>query len=133
MLLTGIPLFRVMSEVSALLTSQKNSVPCQPSGRSCHPVRTPICPLFHPSGRRALPFGRRQIKHHPSGRSAFSVRTSTVSKSYCSIIASVRTSQQPVRTPPSDRSASDSFQVQFKGRLLQQSRRLGFPSGRIHT
>jgi hypothetical protein len=33
-------------------------VPCQLSGRSCHPVRTPIYPLFHPSGRRAIPSGR---------------------------------------------------------------------------
>jgi hypothetical protein len=41
-------------------------------------------------------------------------------------LASVRTSQHPVRTPFSDRSTSDSFQVQFKGRLLQ-------PSGRAHT
>jgi hypothetical protein len=47
-------------------------------------------------------------------------------------LASVRTSQQPVRTPLSDRSASDSFQVQFKGRLLQPSGRRGFPSGRAH-
>jgi hypothetical protein len=30
-------------------------VPCQPSRRSSHPVRTPICPLFHTSGRRVLP------------------------------------------------------------------------------
>jgi hypothetical protein len=35
--------------------------------------------------------------------------------------------------PLSDRSASDSFQVQFKGRLLQPSGRRGFPSGRTHT
>jgi len=25
---------------------------------TCHPVRTPICPLFHPSRRRAIPSGR---------------------------------------------------------------------------
>jgi hypothetical protein len=41
-------------------------------------------------------------------------------------LASVRTSQQPIRTPLIDRSALDSFQVQFKGRLLQ-------PSERAHT
>jgi hypothetical protein len=41
-------------------------------------------------------------------------------------LESVRTFQQPVRTPLSDRSTSDSFQVQFKGRLLQPSRQHGF-------
>jgi hypothetical protein len=33
-------------------------VPCQPSRRSSHPVRTPNCPLFHPSGRRVILSGR---------------------------------------------------------------------------
>jgi hypothetical protein len=42
-------------------------------------------------------------------------------------------SHQLVRTPLSDRSALDSFQVQFKGRFLQPSERCGFPSGRAHT
>jgi len=35
-----------------------------------------------------------------------------------------------VQTPLSDRSASDSFQVQNKGRLIHPSGRWGFPSGR---
>jgi hypothetical protein len=47
-------------------------------------------------------------------------------------LASVRTPQQPVRTPLSDWSALDSFRVQFKGRLLQLSGQCGFPSGRAH-
>jgi hypothetical protein len=34
------------------LQVRRIKVPCQPSGRSSHPVRTPICPLFHPSRRR---------------------------------------------------------------------------------
>jgi hypothetical protein len=33
------------------LQVRRIQVPCQPSGRSSHPVRTPICPLCHPSGR----------------------------------------------------------------------------------
>jgi hypothetical protein len=45
-------------------------------------------------------------------------------------LASVRTFQQPVRTPLSYQSTSDSFQVQFKGRLLQPFGRRGFPSER---
>jgi hypothetical protein len=77
---------------------------------TCHPVRMPICLLFHPSGRRVIPSGR------PTDQAS-----------------SVRTSQQPVRTPLSDRSASNSFQVQFKGRLLQPSEWREFPSGRAHT
>jgi hypothetical protein len=46
-----------MSDDSAC-KSEEFQVPCQPSGRSSHPVRTPICPLFHPSGRRVIPSGR---------------------------------------------------------------------------
>jgi len=48
-------------------------------------------------------------------------------------LASIRTFQQPVWTPLSDRSTLVSFQVQFKGRLLQPSGRRRFPSGRAHT
>jgi hypothetical protein len=59
MLLSGIPLFRVMSEDSALLTSQKNSVPYQPSGP-------------------------RQTKHHPSERRGFPPGPFTVSRSFFS-------------------------------------------------
>jgi hypothetical protein len=56
MLLSGIPLFRVMSEDCALLTSQKILVPYQPSGRLVIPsgrssVHCSICPddvPYHP-------------------------------------------------------------------------------------
>jgi hypothetical protein len=58
--------------------SEEFQVPCQPSGRSSHPVWTPICPLFHPSGRCVIPSGRQTDKHHPSGRRAPSVRTPTL-------------------------------------------------------
>jgi hypothetical protein len=33
------------------LQVRRIQVPCHPSGRSNHPVRTPICPLCHPFGR----------------------------------------------------------------------------------
>jgi hypothetical protein len=46
------------SEVFQKILQSEKSVLCQSSGRSCHPVRMPICPLFHPSGRRAIPSGR---------------------------------------------------------------------------
>jgi hypothetical protein len=119
--LSGIPLFRVMSEDSALLSRQKFSVPYQLSERSCHPVRTSICLLFHQSERRTLPSGRQSDQ-------ASSVRTTCIFRPdlYCfeKLLVqpvSVRTYQQPVRTPLSDRSASDSFQVQNKGRWYTNS------------
>jgi hypothetical protein len=34
------------------LQVRRIQVPCQPSGRSSHPVWMPICPLCHPSRRR---------------------------------------------------------------------------------
>jgi hypothetical protein len=50
MLQTGIPLFRVKSEEFQSSLSAVRTI--------CHPVRTPICLLFHPSGRRVFPSGR---------------------------------------------------------------------------
>jgi hypothetical protein len=50
----------------------------------------------------------------------FSVRTLHCIKKLLFQFASVQTSQQPVRTSISDRSASDSFQVQNKGRLIHR-------------
>jgi hypothetical protein len=48
----------VFQKILHCLQVKRFPVPCQPSGRLCHPVRTLICPLFHPSGRRATPSGR---------------------------------------------------------------------------
>jgi len=45
----------------------------------CHPVQTPICLLFHPSGRRVIPSGHQTDKHHLSGWRVSSVRTPTSS------------------------------------------------------
>jgi hypothetical protein len=49
--------FRYSEEFYKILQSKK-PVPCQPFGRSCHPVRTSICPLFHLSRLRAIPSKR---------------------------------------------------------------------------
>jgi hypothetical protein len=49
---------KVFQKILHCLIVRRFPIPCQSSGRSCHPVRTLICPLFHPSGRRVLPFGR---------------------------------------------------------------------------
>jgi hypothetical protein len=81
--LQGIPLFRRISEDS-VYKSENIRFPVSrsddraiPSGRpsvycSIRPDDVP----YHPDAS--------QTKHHPSGRRAFSVRTSTISRSYCS-------------------------------------------------
>jgi hypothetical protein len=74
--------------------------PCQPSGRSCHPVLTPICPLFHPSGRPTDQASSVQTTW-------LSVRTHHCIEKILFQLRSVRMSQHLVRTPLSDRSASD--------------------------
>jgi hypothetical protein len=51
---------------------------------TCHPVQTPICPLFHLFGRRAIPFGRLTDQASSVRTMCISVRTSTISRSYCS-------------------------------------------------
>jgi hypothetical protein len=119
--------FRVMSVVSAD-KSKEFQVPCQPFGRSSHPVRTPICPLFHPSGRRVIPSGRHTDQHHPSGRSCHSVRTPYCIEKFLCQLASVRAFQQHVRTSPSTRSSSDFFPSSKKEKISQQSGRCGIPS-----
>jgi len=48
----------VFQKILHCLQVRRFQVPCQPSGRWCHPIRTLICPLLHPSGRRAIPFER---------------------------------------------------------------------------
>jgi hypothetical protein len=88
MLFTGIPLFRALSEDSALPASQKIFGSLSAVRTTCHPVWTLICPLFHPSGRRAIPSGRRQTKHHPSGRCVFPSGPYNVSRSFCSSLHS---------------------------------------------
>jgi hypothetical protein len=106
------------------LQVRRIQVPCQPSGRSSHPVRTPICPLFHPSGRRVIPSRRQIDQHHPSGRSVHSVRTPYCIEKFLYQLASIRTFQQHVRTPPSTRSISDFFPSSKKGKINQPFGRL---------
>jgi hypothetical protein len=70
---------------------------------TCHPVRTPDRPAL-------------------SVRKTYSFRPDPTLYREASVqLASVRTSQQPVRTSISDRPASDSFQVQNMGRLIHRS------------
>jgi hypothetical protein len=114
--LIGIPLFKSMSEVSALFARQKSQFPTSrpedvsscpdaqlskaPAVRTmCHTVRTHI-----------------RLKHHLSGRRGFSSGPSSVSRSFELLqLASVRTFQQPVRTTLSVwTSFRFSFQVPIK-------------------
>jgi len=71
--------------------------------------------------------GRQTDQHHPSGRRIFSVQTLHCIEKFLFQLASVRTSQQPVRTSISDQSASDSFQVQYMGRSTSTVRTMWFP------
>jgi hypothetical protein len=121
--------FRVMSVVSAC-KSEEFQVPCQPSERSSHPVWTPICPLFHPSGRHVIPSGRQTDQYHLSGQSVHSVQTPYCIEKFLCQLASVRTFQHHVRTPPSTRSVSDFFPNSKKRKISQPFGRCGNPSGR---
>jgi len=64
--------------------------------------------------------GRQTDQHHPSGRRIFSVRTLHCIEKLMFQYASVQTSQQPIRTPISTRTVSDSFQVPIKGRSINR-------------
>jgi hypothetical protein len=88
----------------------------RPNDVSSHP--TSICPLFHPFGRRVHPDWTPDRLASSVQMSYLSVRTLHCIEKLLFQLASVRTSQQPVRTSISDRSASDSFQVQNMGRLI---------------
>jgi hypothetical protein len=100
---------------------------------TCHPVWTPICPLFHPSRRRVIPSRRHDKSSIICPDDVHSRPDLHCFEKLLFQLASVRTFQQPIWMPLSVRSASDSFQVQFKGRLLQPSGRRGFSSGGSHT
>jgi hypothetical protein len=96
-------------------------IPCQPSGRRVIPSG---CPSVHCSIRSDDVFiqtGRQTDQHHPSGRRIFFVRALHYIDKLLFQLASVRTSQQPVRTPINTRTVSDSFQVPIKARSINRS------------
>jgi hypothetical protein len=97
----------------------------------CHPFRTPICPLFHPSGQCVITSRLQTEQHHSSRRSVRSVRTSPLYQEGSIQLASVWTFQQHVRTPLSTRSVSDFFPSSKKGKINQPSGQCGIPSGRV--
>jgi hypothetical protein len=91
---------------------------CQPSGRRVIPFG---CPFVHCSIRpddMFIPTRHQTDQHHPSGRRIFSVWTlHCIDKLQ---LASVQTSQQPVRMPLCTQTVSDSFQVRNMGRLTHR-------------
>jgi hypothetical protein len=96
-------------------------IPCQPSGLRVIPSGRPSVHCSIRPGDGFISTGRQTDQHHPSGRRIFSVRTLHCVDKLLFQLASVRTSQQPVRTSISDRSASYSFQGQNMGRLTHRS------------
>jgi hypothetical protein len=117
MLFTGIPLFRSASDDPALFLQVRDFGSLQVVRTKCHPVRMLIGPQFHPSGRRAIPSRR------PTDQASFvrttwiSIRTLIYIEKLLLQLASVRTSQQPVRTTSSDRSASDFLSKSKYGKI----------------
>jgi hypothetical protein len=81
-------------------------------------IGTSICPLFHLSGRRIHPDRTPDRPASSVWTTYLSVWTLHCIEKLLFQLASVWTSQQPVRMSISDRSASDSFQVQNMGRLI---------------
>jgi len=89
--------FTIQSSLRRLCT-----VPCQPPKQSSHPVRTPVRPsIIRPNDVRFRP--------DPPLCREVSIQ-----------LASIRTSQQPVRTPLGTRPVSDSFQVPIKERSINR-------------
>jgi hypothetical protein len=95
------------------LQVKRIQVPCQPSGRSSHPVHTPICKPFQPSGRRAIPSG-----------------PYTVSRSFCTSLHTSRRLSSPSGRP------SVIYQLQILSKFRIREDRyirpddVGVPSGR---
>jgi len=86
----------------------------------CHPVRTPICLLLHPSGQCVIPSERWTLQHHPSGRRASSVRTlQCIEKLLCQLAPSGRLSSTSGCLSVLER-FTDSFQVPRKGRSINR-------------
>jgi hypothetical protein len=86
-----------------------------------HVVRTPICPLFHPSGRRVIPSGPpRQISTIRPDEVFIPFGPHTVSKSFCaSLHQSGRFNSTSGRLSVLDQFLI-SFQVPRKGRSMNR-------------
>jgi hypothetical protein len=90
-------------------------IPCQPSGRCVIPSGRPSVHCSIRPNDMFITTGCQTDQHHPSERRIFSVRTLHCVKKLLFQLASVRTSQQPVRTSISDRSGSVYGMIDFNG------------------
>jgi hypothetical protein len=98
--------FRVVSRL------EENSSSLSAVRTMCHPIRTPICLLLHPSGQCVIPSGRQTVQHHPSGQRASSVRTlHCIEKFLFQLDPSGRLSRTSGRLSVLER-FTDSFQIQ---------------------
>jgi len=117
------------STIQKCFRVRRISIPCQTSGRSSHPVQTPIC---HCSIRPDyVPYrpDSRQTKHHPSGRRVSPSGPSTVSRRFYP--ACIRSDVSAVRPDASQYSNSlRFFPSSNKGKIDQSSGRCGIPSRR---
>jgi len=112
---------------------RKFQIPYQPSGRRVIPSGRPsVHCSFRPDDVFILT-GRQTDQHHPSGRRILSVQTLHCIEKLLFQLTSVRTSQQPVWTPISTRTVSDSFQVPIKGRSINRPDVCLSWSGRTHN
>jgi hypothetical protein len=93
--------YTIQSTLRRLCTAKK-SVPCSLSRRSCHPVRTTYLTVRTPDRPSIIRPNDIHFRPDPSLCQEVSIQ-----------LASVQTSQQPVRMPLSTRPASDCFQVQI--------------------
>jgi hypothetical protein len=110
------------------LQVRRIQVPCQPSGRLSHPVRTPICPLCHPSRRRVY-CPDLQDRSASSVRTKCSFRPDPILYREVSVPACIRPDVLVARPDASQYSISFRFPSK-KGKINQPSRRCGIPSGR---
>jgi hypothetical protein len=94
--------------------------PCQQSGRHVIPSGRPSVHCSIRPDDVFILIGPQTDQHHPSGRRIFSVWTLHCIEKLLFQLASVRTSQQPVRKHISTRTVSDSFQVQIEGRSINR-------------
>jgi hypothetical protein len=105
-------------------------VPCQPSGRHVIPSGRPsVHTSSHPDDVSYCSDAR-QTKVSSVQTTWISVRTLLCIEKLLFQLASIRTSQQPVRTPLSILPSFRFFPKSNMGRLLQPSGRCRFPFGR---
>jgi hypothetical protein len=106
---------------SALVTSQNNRFPVnRPNDRAIPSGLLSVHCSICPDDMACRPEAR-QIKHHPSRRCVISVRTLHCIEKLLFQFSSVRTYQQPVRTPLSIRPSFRFFPFSVMGRLMQPS------------